>query len=65
MRSTGTARFHLGCEITEDGATLEVVWLFRRNLFSKGDIETLDRMFQAVLANACRSSESRIAVLMT
>jgi non-ribosomal peptide synthetase component F len=65
MRSTGTARFHLGCEITEDGATLEVVWLFRRNLFSQADIETLDRMFQAVLANACRSSESRIAVLMT
>ena len=65
MRSTGTARFHLGCEITEDGATLEVVWLFRRNLFSQADIETLDRMFQAVLTNACRSSESRIAVLMT
>ena len=33
--------------------------------FSQADIETLDRMFQAVLANACRSSESRIAVLMT
>jgi hypothetical protein len=65
MRSTGTARFDLGCEITEDGAALEVVWLFRRNLFSQADIETLDRMFQAVLANACRSSESRIAVLMT
>src|SRR5439155_19597129 len=32
MRSTGTARFDLGCEITEDGAALEVVWLFRRNL---------------------------------
>jgi hypothetical protein len=65
MRSTGTARFDLGCEITEDGAALEVVWLFRRNLFSQADIETLDRMFQAVLANACHSSESRIAVLMT
>jgi hypothetical protein len=65
MRSTGTARFDLGCEITEDGAALEVVWLFRRNLFSQADIETLDRMFQAVLANACRSSESRIAVLMS
>ena len=65
MRSTGTARFHLGCEITEDGAALEVVWLFRRKLFSQADIETLDRMFQAVLANACRSPESRIAALMT
>jgi len=65
MRSTGTARFDLGCEITEDGAALEVVWLFRRNLFPQADIETLDRMFEAVLANACRSSESRIAVLVT
>ena len=25
MRSTGTARFHLGCEITENGEALEVV----------------------------------------
>src|SRR4051812_15813520 len=33
MRSTGTARFHLACEITEEGEQLEVVWLFRPNLF--------------------------------
>ena len=33
MCSTGTARFHLGCEITEEGETLEVVWLFRESLF--------------------------------
>ena len=35
MRSTGTARFHLGCEITEEGEPLEVVWLFRPKLFPK------------------------------
>ncbi|HEX8897080.1 MAG TPA: condensation domain-containing protein, partial [Chthoniobacterales bacterium] len=29
MRSTGTPRFDLACEITEQGDTLEVVWLFR------------------------------------
>ncbi len=51
MRSTGTARFHLGCEITvvEDG--LEVVWLFRPNLFPLAEIENLSYMFQGF---ACR-----------
>jgi hypothetical protein len=64
MRSTGTARFHLGCEITvaEDG--LEAVWLFRPDLFPLAEIENLSYMFQAVLADAIRSPESRIAALM-
>ena len=64
MRSTGTARCHLGCEITavEDG--LEVVWLFRSALFSLAEIENLANLFQAVLAAACRSPESRISALM-
>ena len=65
MRSTGTARFDLGCEITEDGAAMEVVWLSRRKLFSQVDIEDLDRMFLAVLTNVCRSPESRADALMT
>jgi Condensation domain len=65
MRSTGTARFDLGCEITEMGEGLEVVWLFRRNLFSREDVETLDRMYQSVLAAVCRAPESRTATLMT
>jgi non-ribosomal peptide synthetase component F len=65
MRSTGTARFHLGCEITavEDG--LEIVWLFRPNLFPLAEIENLSYMFQAVLADGCHSPERRIAALMT
>ena len=63
MRSTGTARFHLACEITEEGEKLEVVWLFRSNLFPQTEIENLGRLFQAVLAGACRSPETRIAAL--
>ena len=65
MRSTGTARFHLACEITvlEDG--LEVVWLFRPNLFSLAEIESLAYLFETVLTGACRSPESRIASLKT
>ena len=64
MRSTGTARFQLGCEITETGEGLEVAWLFRENLFSRRDIESLDGIFQRVLAGICRSPESRISEVL-
>jgi hypothetical protein len=65
MRSTGTARFDLGCEINEEGDGLEVAWLFRRNLFPLDDIQNLGHIYQAVLAGVCRSSESRTDALMT
>ena len=64
MRSTGTPRFQLGCEITEVGEGLEVAWLFRENLFSRRDIESLDGIFQRVLAGICRSPDSRISELL-
>jgi len=64
MRSTGTARFQLGCEITEDREGLEVAWLFRENLFSQRDIESLDGIFRRVLAGICRSPESRISEVL-
>jgi hypothetical protein len=65
MRSTGTARFQLGCEITEDREGLEIAWLFRENLFSLGDIESLDGIFRRVLAGICRSPENRISEVMS
>ena len=65
MRSTGTARFDLGCEITEEGDALEVAWLFRRNLFPLEDIQTLGRMYLAVLEGVCRSPEILTSALMT
>ncbi len=64
MRSTGTARFQLGCEITEDDEGLEIAWLFRENLFSRRDIESLDGIFQRVLAGICRSPENRISEVL-
>ncbi len=64
MRSTGTARFQLGCEITEASDGLEVAWLFRENLFSRRDIESLDGIFQKVLARICRSPEKRISEVL-
>jgi non-ribosomal peptide synthetase component F len=64
MRSTGTPRFQLACEITEDRAGSEVAWLFRENLFSQRDIEDLDGIFQRVLAGICHSPEGRISELL-
>ncbi len=64
MRSTGTPRFQLGCEITEAGDGLEVAWLFRENLFSQRDIQALDGIFQRVLAGICRSPENRISEVL-
>jgi condensation domain-containing protein len=65
MRSTGTARFRLGCEITVVDDGFQVVWLFRPKLFPLAEIKNLAYLFQAVLAGTCRSPESRIAALMT
>jgi hypothetical protein len=65
MRSTGTCRFDLACEITEAGDSLEMVWLFRRDLFSLDDIENLNRLYLAVLTGVCRSPEILTAALMT
>ncbi len=50
MRSTGTARLHLGCEITALPEGLEIVWLFPSTLFSLAEIKNLANLFPAVLA---------------
>jgi hypothetical protein len=63
MRSTGTPRFDLGCEITELGDALEVIWLFRENLFSQPEIEELGRLFRTVVEGICRVPERRTAAL--
>ncbi len=65
MRSTGTARFDLACEINEQGDALEVAWLFRRNLFPLGDIENLGRLYLTALEGVCRSPEMLTSTLMT
>ncbi len=60
MRSTGTARFDLACEITEVASELEVVWLYRQDFFSKSDLISLDDLFQAVVSSVCQSPDGRI-----
>jgi len=57
MRSTGTARFHLACEITEDEEQLEVVWLFRPQIFSQSMVENLRTLFEDTLMNAAQPGQ--------
>ena len=61
MRSTGTARFDLGCEVTEVGDRLEVAWLYRPDCFALSDIETLHGFFLMILSEASRTPQSRTA----
>lgn len=61
MRSSGTARFDLACEITERGKELEVVWLFKSPVFTPASIPEIHKLFRQVLAKSCHSPQSRIA----
>lgn len=61
MRSTGTARFYLGCEVTEMDNALEVVWLINTALFARSDADALDRIFRSVLTVVCAKPETVIA----
>ncbi|OYW77807.1 MAG: condensation domain protein [Verrucomicrobia bacterium 12-59-8] len=65
MRSTGTARFNLACEINEEGDAMEVAWLFQPNQFTLTDIQQVGRMYLDVLAGVCHSPEILTAALMT
>jgi hypothetical protein len=55
MRSTGTARFELACELTEVGSELEVVWLYKPDRFSVSNVAELNDLYMTVLTNACKS----------
>lgn len=57
MRSTGTVRFDLACEINEEGDALEVAWLYRESMFPVEEIRNLSRLYELVLGRVCRSPE--------
>lgn len=64
MRSTGTARFDLGCEITESGEELEVVWLYRPTMFEAAGISELEALYRTLLEKAAQSPESQSQALI-
>ena len=62
MRWTGTARFDLACEFTEqDDGTLQIAWLFRVAQFPQPEIEDLDRLLHSTLSDACRAPSNPVA----
>jgi len=62
MRSTGTARFDLGCEITQIGSELEVVWLYRPHMISLSNLQALHQLFIKILTNVCLRPEAHRTV---
>lgn len=63
MRSTGTARFELACELTEVGSELEVVWLYKPDKFSTSTIVELNDLYLTVLMNACKCPANPVNAL--
>ncbi len=61
MKSSGTSRFHLACEITIVPAGLLVAWLFRPEIFPPEEIANLHRLYAAALATACRAPDTRVS----
>ena len=52
--SSGTSRFDIACELTEDGRKMELIWLHRPSVATRSDIDELDRLLRAVLGGKCR-----------
>jgi hypothetical protein len=65
MRSSGTPRFALACEVIEDGDALDVIWIAQADLFSPEAVRELDRLLQTALSAACRSPGSRTDALVS
>jgi len=63
MRSTGTARFELACEITEVIHEMEVVWLFKPQRIPAPQLAELHELFLAVLTNVSKNPASRMTDL--
>ena len=63
MRSTGTSRFSLACEINESGDAMEVAWLFRDGFAPLDEIRDLSLLYLSTLAAACSSPASTTAAL--
>ena len=59
-RSTGTSRFDLACELTEIGNVMEVVWLFREDMFSLAEVERLHADFMNILTEICDKPEAKL-----
>ena len=62
-RSTGTSRFDLACELTETGGSMEVVWLYREDVFQPSDIERIHQRFSTMLTAVLAAPDSTVTEL--
>jgi hypothetical protein len=53
--SSGTSRFDLACELTEDGKRIELIWMNRPSIVPEEDLNDLDRTFRGVLDQVVRN----------
>jgi len=63
--SSGTARFDIGCEITEDARKLEVVWLYRTDVLTHAEVSEADRIFRGVVGEVGLHPSARLSDLTT
>ena len=61
--SSGTARFDIACEMTEDGRRLELIWLHRTDVLGSPDVSELDRILRGVIGEVGRNPSLRPADL--
>jgi hypothetical protein len=61
--STGTARFDLGCELTEEAGGLELIWLYRPSVVTDLKMRELDRIFRQGLLEVSRDSDMTPAAM--
>lgn len=52
--SSGTSRFDIACELTQDSDSMEVIWMHRPTMVTRSAIGELDRIFRSVLEENCR-----------
>jgi hypothetical protein len=56
--SSGTSRFDLACELTEDGKRIELIWMNRPSIVSEENLNDLDRTFRGVLDQVVRNPDA-------
>lgn len=57
--SSGTSRFDMACEVTENGAELDVLWLYRPSVLTVEELGEIRRLFRETVAAMVSSPEAR------
>lgn len=55
--SSGTSRFDMACEVTENGAELDVLWLYRPSVLTEEELGEVRLLFRETVADMVRSPD--------